>query len=459
MRQDKNKSVMIIPEGGKIPPQSPETEEAVLGAIMLEEDAAIQIISILKPEMFYVPAHQHIYTAIYDMVISGKVVDIITLMSELRKRNTLEEVGGPVYLTELISKVVSAANVLSHAFIVKQKYAAREYIRLSIQIQSLAYEDSDITEIAELAENEILKISMQTENKEPKRIDSCVDELLTNVKKVIDNPGQLIGLPSGMIKIDRITGGWQKSDLIIIAARPSMGKSAIASIFAKNAALYNYPVAFFSLEMSNEQLTGRWLSGVSGYSNMEIRNGNLNFSKLVEASEQIAALPIYVDDTPAISIAELRSKTKKLIIKNGIKMIIIDYLQLIKGEGNSREQEVASVSRGLKAIAKEFNIPVIVLAQLNREVEAKADKRPGLAMLRESGQIEQDADIVAFIYRPAYYGITNININGEELITKGLMMFDIQKNRSGALYPVPLYHNESLTVISDNHEDINVTPF
>lgn len=443
----------------KIPPQSLETEEAVLGAIILEEDAAIQIISILKPEMFYSPAHQHIYSAIYDMVNAGSVADLITLTSELRKRNELESIGGVVYLIELSSKVVSASNVESHAYIIKQKYAAREYLRLSSEIQMMVYDDEDISDISEKAENDLFKINCQTTEREPQKIAVCIDKLLVNVKKVIDNPGKLIGIPSGMIPIDRITGGWQKSDLVIIAARPSMGKSAIASIFAKNAATLNYPVAFFSLEMSNEQLTGRWLSGVSGYSNMEIRNGSLDFNRLVKASNQIASLPIFVDDTPGITIAELRAKTKKLILKHSIKMIIVDYLQLMKGNGNSREQEVASVSRGLKGIAKEFDIPVIVLAQLNREVESKADKKPGLAMLRESGQIEQDADIVAFIYRPAYYGIANISVNDKELDTKDLIMFDIQKNRSGALYPIPLYHNESMTKIVDNIEDLIEIPF
>lgn len=459
MRQDNRKQISFIPEGGQVPPQAPDAEEAVLGAAMLEEDAAMQVMSILKPEMFYIPAHQHIYSAIYDMTNMGKVVDLITLLGELRKRGELEEIGGAVYLTELTSKVVSSANIETHARIVKEKYTAREYLRLSMQIQAMVYNDDDIGEITEAAENELLKLSSDSQKSEPERIDTCVDRILVNVQKVINNPGVLVGVPSGFSNIDRITGGFQNSDLIVLAGRTSMGKTSMALALARGAAMFGSPVGIFSLEMSKEQLVTRYLSGASGFSNMEIRNGKMDMKNLITASEVVANLPIYIDDSSNISVAELRSKTKKLIIQKGIKLVVVDYLQLMKSTGTNTEQEVSRIAEGLKSVAKDLNIPIIALSQLSRAVEGRGDKRPQLSDLRSSGSIEQASDIVTMIYRPAYYGMSDIEINGNTYNTKNLIIFDIQKHRNGALFPVVLYHNDALTVISDNIEDVNRMPF
>jgi len=444
--------------GNKLPPSAIEAEEAVLGACFIEEDASRVAVGILKPDMFFVPNNQHIFASIYEMSHKGKPVDIITVTSDLRQKGILEEVGGAIYVTELSSMVVTTHNVESYCFIIREKSILRQHIAFAANLTEKAYTDN-VLSVNEFAENEVFKISSQAQTKEPKRVDSCVDDLLVSVSKVVNNPGILVGIPSGLSSIDRITGGFQNSDLIIVAGRPSQGKSACMLTLATGAARLGTPVAIFSLEMSTEQLTARMVSGVSGYTNMEIRNGKVNMDTLVTQSEIIAKLPVYIDDTAQISIAELRSKTKKLILTKGVKMIFVDYLQLMRGLGDSREQEVASISRGLKALAKEMNIPVIALAQLNREVESTSDKRPQLSHLRGSGEIEQDADIVAFIYRPKSYRIDSMKINGEEMNTNSLILFDIQKHRNGALYPVCLYHNESLTQIVDDRESIGIPLF
>lgn len=442
----------------KIPPQSLEAEIAVIGACLVDEDASMSVVNILKPEMFYDPRHNHIYLIIYEYAQSGRFADLVVTTSELRRRGLLEDVGGPLYLTELSSMVVSTQMVEKHAHIIKQKYILRELIRFSCELEEKSHNE-DVSDLCEYAENEVFKIASQSQSKEPKRIDRCVDEVLRNVSKIINNPHELIGIPSGFKNVDRITGGWQKSNLIIVAGRPGMGKTAIALSLAQNAALLGHPVAFFSLEMSEYELAGRMLSSVSGYTNMEIRNGKVDYTKLVTRAEKVAQLPLVVDDTSQLTIAELRSKTKKLILKNKIELIIVDYIQLMRGFGDSREQEVSSISRGLKAIAKEFNIPVIALSQLNRLSEGRSDKRPQLSDLRESGSIEQDADLVVMTYRPKYYNINSISLNGEEVDSLGLMVFDIQKNRHGATWALPLYHNESLTQFAESKEDLGVTLF
>ena len=455
--------LIISDSGGQIPPQCKEIEEAILGSALVDDDIAKELVSLVKPEMFYNLQHQEIYRAIYEMSLDGKRSDMLSVMAELRRKNLLEEVGGAVYLVDLSSKIVTTHGVEDYAKILVETYSLREQLVLSTRIQQMVYGGSSLTEINEFAENEIFRIAGQSQTKEPKRIDKCVDELLITVKKIVDNPRTLIGIPSGMSNVDRITGGWQKGNLIILAARVSQGKSALASVFAHNAALTGHPVAFFSLEMSEEELTTRYMNGASGFTNVQIRGGKVDYNKFVNASEKIAKLPIFIDDTPNISIPELRSKAKKLVLKYGVEMIVVDYLQLMRGEGQSREQEVAYVSRGLKGMAKELSIPIIALAQINREVESRADKRPSLAMLRESGSIESDSDIVGMIYRPAVYGIEFVTVHDsegtKEISSKSLMMFDIQKNRHGATCPVPLWHNETLTVISDNIDDINQIPF
>jgi replicative DNA helicase len=439
-----------MPDFGKVPPQAIDCEEAVLGAMMLEGDVASEIITLLKPEAFYKNSNRKIFEAIQFISHAGQPVDSITVTERLRATGGLEEVGGPVYLMGLTNKIVSAANTEYHSGIILQKYLQRELIRVSSEIQSKAYDDTyDIKDLLDFAENSIFHISQTNVKSDPVRLSKCIDDVLIEIGKIFYKEKELVGIPSGFTPIDRKTGGFQGSNLIIVAARPSMGKTALAQIIAKNMAIQKYPVGIFTLEMSNSELGIRYLSGESGYSNMRIKSADIDYDKLCMTANNIANLPIYLDETAGLSIYELRSKVKKLILKSGIKAVIIDYLQLMHGEGKSREQEVSFISRGLKGIAKEFSIPVIALSQLNREVETRNTKRPMLSDLRESGQIEQDADMVWFLYRPEVYGFKDFQIGNDNYDSSGLLLIDCAKHRNGPIFSIPLYHNESFSVIQD----------
>jgi replicative DNA helicase len=306
----------------------------------------------------------------------------------------------------------------------------------------------DLDESMTFAESEIFKLSSFAQKKDFRHIRFSMDELLIKIDKIVTKQLDVIGVPSGYTEFDRYTSGWQRGDLIIMAGRPSMGKTALALEFAKATAKLGHAVGFFSLEMGEEQLTARTLSSVSGLSNTDLKAGKVgDFNKLCKQADEIAQLPIYLDDTSALTLFELRSKAKKMIVKHKVELLVVDYLQLMKAEAGSREQEVSQISRGLKAIGKELGVPVIALSQLNRQVEDRADKRPRLADLRESGAIEQDADMVLFILRPAYYGIKEITLSGGQVNTEGLIMVDIAKHRNGALGMIPLKHNVSMSRI------------
>lgn len=429
----------------KIPPQAIDVEVALLGICLSYPDIAQGLR--MKADMFYKDSHRKIYSAILELESNASTISVT---NKLRSNNELEAVGGALYITHLTDAVYSDAMAEHYAAIIKEKYYRREYIRISAQLSDMASDDIiDLAEMIEFAESSLFSISEDSHVKEPEHISKSIDEVLVNTQKIQAKEKKLVGIPSGYSKIDRITGGWQPGNLIIVAGRPSMGKTALVLELAKRSAVLGYPVALFSLEMSTYELSVRLLSGASDYSNVAIRNAETNIDKLVTASNSVASLPVYIDDTPALSIPELRSKTKKLILRNSVKMIFVDYLQLMKGSGETRENEVSSISRGLKAIAKEFDIPVIAVSQLNRGVEKTRDKMPGLADLRESGAIEQDADIVSFVFRPKYYDMKSIDVNGEEVDSDSLILFYSGKNRNGALFIEPLYHNEYITKIED----------
>jgi replicative DNA helicase len=430
----------------KILPQAIDAERAVIGTCLSYPNAVFEISSIVTPDMFYQESHRQLYTAIIETARETGSTDIISVTNTLRAKGQLDNFGIPA-LVKFTHEIVTDLYLVKYAYIIREKHTLRQLINAGYKISSMAFE-SDLKEVIEYAESELFSISNLTQNKEPKGIDRCVDELLIEIGKIYNKEKSLVGVASGFTKIDRITGGWQPGNLIIIAGRPSMGKTALALSLLTNSANYGFPACMFSLEMSESELTGRLLSGVSGYTNHEIRNAQINYDKLVDDSNAIAVKPIYIDDTPALSIFELKSKIKKLIIRNGIKLAIVDYLQLMTSEGSNREQEVSKISRGLKAIAKEMNIPIIALSQLNRSVEDRSDKKPRLSDLRESGAIEQDADIVCFIHRPAYYGIRTVMAEGNEISSQDVMMIEIAKNRNGALNDIALYHNKSLTQIS-----------
>ncbi|MEL6558205.1 MAG: replicative DNA helicase [Bacteroidota bacterium] len=430
---------------GKIPPQALELEEAVLGALMLERDALTTVIDILKPDSFYRDAHKLIYEAIVQLFNNSEPVDILTVISQLRKDGKLELVGGSYAVTELTKKINSAANIEFHARIISENSIKRELIRISTEIQQEAYEDTtDVFQLLDKTEASLFEVSESHIRKNYSDMRSLMHEAIMELEEKKHQKDGLTGVPSGFTALDRVTSGWQPSDLIIIAARPAMGKTAFVVSAMRNAAVdFSRGVAIFSLEMSSVQLVNRMISAEAELDSEKIKKGTLadyEWEQLVHKTSKLTEAPIYIDDTPGLSILELRAKCRRLKAQHDIQMIIIDYLQLMSGDnskgGGNREQEIASISRALKGIAKELNVPVIALSQLSRAVETRGgDKRPQLSDLRESGSIEQDADMVMFLYRPEYYGITE-DENG--MPTQGVGEVIIAKHRNGSLETVPL---------------------
>ena len=433
-------------ELGKLPPQAIETEEAVLGALMLERDAISTAIEILRPESFYKDEHKEIYEAILNLFGKSQPIDLLTVTNELRLTAKLEFAGGAYYISELTNRVGSAANLEYHARIVAQKYILRKLIEVSSKIQTDAFEETtDVFDLLDRTEKDLFSITEQNLRNAPDSMSVLINKAIKQMEEIKLNTDGMSGIGSGFTALDRITSGWQRSDLIILAARPGMGKTAFVLGLARNAAIdFNKPVAIFSLEMSSIQLVQRLISSESEISSMKLRNGDLRDHEWQQLNSKISKLTqakIFIDDTPALNVFELRAKCRRLKAQYDIDMVIIDYLQLMSGnrDGKSsmnREQEISAISRSLKGLAKELNIPVIALSQLSRAVEQRgATKKPILSDLRESGSIEQDADQVLFIYRPEYYGLTE-DENGNP--TQGLAEIIIAKNRHGALETVPL---------------------
>lgn len=423
-----------------------DAEISVIGTCLVYPDAVSQVYPMLKPEMFFSQAHQRIFSAIVSLLKKNAPCDLLSVTNKLREGNNLDAVGGAAQLTRITENIYTDSLIVNHATIVYEKFLLREYSRFAGELLMKASGEG-IENVIEFAQTEIFKLSNHNEARDPKPLSASIDDLLLKIQKIQAHEIDLSGIPSGIASIDDATGGWQPQNLIIIAGRVSHGKTAMALQLAKNSAAKGFPVAIFSLEMSSTELATRFLSGVSGYSNMTIASARVNLDKLSYDSNDVALLPMYIDDTSPLSVFELRSKIKKLVVRHGVRLVIVDYLQLMKGEGKNREQEISSISRGLKSMAKELNIPVIALAQLNREVENRTDRRPRLSDLRESGAIEQDADIVAFISRPITHGEKTVEIDGEEINTNGLMLFDIAKNRNGACFTLGLKHNEHLSEI------------
>ncbi len=430
---------------GQAPPQAIELEEAVLGAVMLEKNALLGIQGLLKPESFYHDAHQLIFAAALELSANIQPVDLYTVGEQLKRSGHLSAVGGMVYLTELTQRVSSATHLDYHAKIVAQKYIQRQLITAATQIQKNSFSDDlDVDELVNSAEKAIFEIA---EGNVKRDIQSSVD-IVARAMQMIEEAGKrddgMTGVPTGFTDMDMLTLGWQPSDLVIIAARPSMGKTAFVLTMARNIAIaHQRAVAFFSLEMSSTQLIMRLLVGESQIDSKKIKSGKLSpdeWKHLESAARPLSKAPLYIDDTPALSIFEFRSKARRLKMNNDIELIVIDYLQLMTAgtadtRGN-REQEVALISRSLKAIAKELDVPILALSQLNRSVESRGgSKRPQLSDLRESGSIEQDADIVAFIHRPEYFGLTETE---EGVPTQGLAEIIFAKHRNGEVRDVNL---------------------
>ena len=430
---------------GTVPPQAIELEQAVLGALMLEKDAIIEVQEYLKVETFYAEEHRIIFKAIQDLSFEMKAIDLYTVTERLKAQKELTKVGGVTYLAQLTQRVASAAHVEFHAKIIAQKYVQRELIRSATEIQRRSYdEETDVTELIGFAEQEIFRVSEGNVKRSVQSAADILHKALKQIEEAAKTAGEYNGVRSGFTDIDSVTLGWQPSDLIIIAARPSMGKTAFVLTMARNMAVeFKTPVAFFSLEMSSVQLMNRLIVAETQLNSKDLRTGNLTPDQWVHLESQTVELgraPLYIDDTPALSVYEFRSKARRLKTQHHIELIIIDYLQLMTAatpetRGN-REQEVSLISRTLKAIAKELNVPIIALSQLSRNVENRGgSKRPQLSDLRESGAIEQDADVVAFIHRPEYYGLTTDEHN---MPTAGMAEIIIAKHRNGEVTDVPL---------------------
>src|SRR6056297_389490 len=439
---------------GKLPPQAVEVEEAVLGALMLERDAYVTVADIIDTSSFYKEEHQKIFEAIKDLSANEKPVDLLMVTQELKDRDQLNEVGGPGYITQLTRRVASAAHIEFHSRIIAQKFIQRELIRVSSEIQGKSYDDTiDVDDLIDFSESSLFQVAERNIKKETVPIKPVLNEAIIQIEKARNQKDGLSGVPSGFTAIDRITSGWQKTDLVIVAARPSMGKTAFVLSMARNMAVeHEKSVAIFSLEMSSVQLVNRLISAETELGSDKIKTGRLENYEWEHLNRKISSLekaPVFIDDTPALSIFELRAKCRRLKMQHDIQVVIVDYLQLMtsgmEGRG-SREQEVSTISRSLKAIAKELDIPILALSQLNRSVESREGKRPQLSDLRESGAIEQDADIVMFIHRPEYYGITE-DESGNSLM--GVAEIIIAKHRNGATGDVHLAFKKELAKFSD----------
>lgn len=435
----------IINELGRIPPQAVDVEQAVIGAMLLEKNAVSDTIDMLKPESFYDPKHQYIYNAIRDLFGSSSAIDLLTVINKLKQSGELEAAGGAAYVSSLTARVASSAHIEYHARIIAEKYIKRELIRVSSNIIKDSYDDTkDVLDVLGEAEGQLFAIAENNMKNSVDTMQSAVRQAIQEIEIASQNKSGISGIPTGFRDLDRLTSGWQRSDMIVIAARPAMGKTAFVLSMARNTAVdYNMGVAIFSLEMSSVQLVKRLIASEARLGAEKLRKGDLKdheFQQLHTRISKLATAPIFIDDTPGISVFDLRAKCRRLKMQYGIDMVIIDYLQLMtvggsKGVG-SREQEISTISRSIKEIAKELNVPIIALSQLSRSVEQRGgDKRPVLSDLRESGAIEQDADIVSFIYRPEYYGFNQTD-EGES--NAGVGEIIIAKHRNGGLDTVRL---------------------
>jgi len=451
---------------GKLQPQAIDLERAVLGALMIDNESLSDTIDSLHPEYFYKREHQKIFEAIVKLFNNTQPVDILTVTEELKKMGEIDFIGGFSYISELTNNIASASNTEFHARIIAEKFIKRSLISISNNIINDAFNESvDIFDLLSTAEEKLFTVTEGTLRKSYDKMSVLIKGALENIEILRNKEDTLSGIPTGFSNLDRVTSGWQASDLIIIAARPGMGKTAFALSMARNIAIdYKKPVGFFSLEMSSEQLVNRLIASEAQLGANKLRKGDLADHEMIQLHEKIKYLseaPIFIDDTPALTIFELRAKARRLVKNHKVGILIIDYLQLMHAGGNAgnREQEISTISRSLKGIAKELKIPVIALSQVNRGVESRSgvgSKRPMLSDLRESGAIEQDADIVTFIYRPEYYKIFEWD-NGDD--SRGQAEIMIAKHRNGSLANIRLKFTAEFARFSnlDYMDDIDVS--
>ncbi|WP_026727517.1 replicative DNA helicase [Flavobacterium denitrificans] len=442
-----DKTTIINLEKGKLPPQVIDLEEAVLGAMMIDKKGVDDVIDILQPDAFYKDAHKHIFEAILQLFTETQPIDLLTVSTQLKKNGKLDVAGGDFYLIQLTQKIASSAHIEFHSRIILQKFIQRSLIRISSEIIEESYDETtDVFDLLDKAESKLYEVTQGNIKRSSETAQSLVLQAKKRIEEIAGKEG-LSGIATGFEKLDEVTSGWQPSDLIIIAARPGMGKTAFVLSMARNVSIqFGHAVAVFSLEMASVQLITRLISSETGLSSEKLRTGKLEKHEWEQLSTKVKDLekaPLFIDDTPSLSIFDLRAKCRRLASQHNIKLIIIDYLQLMTAGGNgkgggNREQEISTISRNLKALAKELNVPVIALSQLSRAVETRgSSKRPLLSDLRESGAIEQDADIVSFIYRPEYYKIEEWD-DDEASPTAGQAEFIIAKHRNGGLENIRL---------------------
>jgi len=464
-----DKTTIINLEKGKLPPQAIDLEEAVLGAMMIDKKGVDDVIDILQPDAFYKDAHKHIFEAILQLFTETQPIDILTVSTQLKKNGKLDVAGGDFYLIQLTQKIASSAHIEFHSRIILQKFIQRSLIRISSEIIEESYDETtDVFDLLDKAESKLYEVTQGNIKRSSETAQSLVLQAKKKIEEISKKEG-LSGVETGFTNLDKLTSGWQPSDLIIIAARPAMGKTAFVLSMARNIAIqFGHAVALFSLEMASVQLITRLISSETGLSSEKLRTGKLEAHEWTMLSTKVKDLekaPLFIDDTPSLSIFDLRAKCRRLASQHGIKIIIIDYLQLMTAGGNgkgggNREQEISTISRNLKALAKELNVPVIALSQLSRAVETRgSSKRPLLSDLRESGAIEQDADIVSFLYRPEYYKIDEWD-DEEASPTTGQAEIMIAKHRNGGIENVRLKFIghlgkfDNLDDFSGNYDDL-----
>jgi replicative DNA helicase len=445
--------------GPRVPPHSTEAEESVLGSILIDNNAINVALERIQPDDFYRAAHRSLFQAMVALTDRREPVDVITLSQQLRSMGLLDQSGGMENLSRLANLVPTSANVAYYASIVREMALRRRIISEASDIVNEAYEvQGEVSEFLDTAEQRILNVSEYRINKAFFRVGDVVQESIKLVEKLYDQKTPVTGTPSGFAKLDLKTAGFQPSDLIIIAARPSMGKTALSLCIAQHVGVHvPRPVAVFSLEMSKEQLVLRMLCSEARVDNSKVRTGHLgerDFPRLVDAASRIAEAPIFIDDTPALTVTELRAKARRLHREYPLALIVVDYLQLMRSPtyAHSREQEISDISRSLKALAKELHVPIIALSQLNRSVESRTDRRPVMSDLRESGAIEQDADIIMFIYRDEVYNPASQD--------KGIAELIIAKQRTGPTGTVRVAFSPELTRFDslEEHADSGAIP-
>ncbi len=444
----------------KLPPQNTDAEASLLGAILIDADAIVKIADTITADDFYEDRHKRIYQAVAQLYDKHSPIDVLTLADQLRSSGFLDLVGGPSYLTELTNFVPTAAHVERYADIVAQKALRRRLISASQEIVGLGYDESKgLNELIEEAESRLFDVSQRHIKQDIASLETILSESFERLDELHKDKGKIRGVPTGFKDLDGVLAGFQRSDLFVLAARPSMGKTALAINLARNIATKSQmPVLVFSLEMSKEQLVDRMLSMESGVDAWALRTGNLSdsdFEKIGLAMGTLSEAPIYIDDTPGITVSDLRTKARREAHQRQLGLIIVDYLQLMSGgsrfgnEGN-RVQEISEISRGLKSIARELNVPLMALSQLSRSVESRSPQIPQLQDLRESGSIEQDADVVAFIYREDYYNPDTERKNITDIL--------IKKHRNGPTDNVELYFDRNKQLFS-SLDTKRATPF